>query len=82
MRIENELIQLTQTIARLRGDHSAQAENERDAAREKIHIIGRTAAFFGGFDGMTKLHDACEVISPGTGSELNRAWDGIGGWWA
>jgi hypothetical protein len=82
MKIENELIQLTQALTRLRGDSSTDAEVERDAVREKIHIIGRTASFFGGFSGMTELHDACEAIEPGTGSVLNRAWDGIGGWWA
>ena len=64
---------------------SAAAEAARDQVREKIEIIGRAAAFFGGFDGMTKLHNQCEAMTGKTneiGDVLNRTWDGIGGWWA
>ncbi|MEW5891250.1 MAG: hypothetical protein AB1768_19955 [Pseudomonadota bacterium] len=52
---------------------------------EKIRTAGRTAAFFGGFDGMKQLHDAAEALvanDNSVGYWLNRMWDGIGGWWA
>ena len=60
----------------------------RDSARGKailpdILLIGQTAAFFGGFDGMKKLHDAAEEIvgfDNSVGFWIHRLWDGIGGW--
>lgn len=85
MNIQEQLIGLSRDMIRLRGDSTTTATAERDKAREQIQLIGRTAAFFGGFDGMTKLHDACEAMTGNTneiGDVLNRAWDGIGGWWA
>jgi hypothetical protein len=51
------------------------------ATEDKIRAIGQTAAFFGGFDGMTKLHDAFEKAGGDT-YKLNRLWDQIGGWCA
>lgn len=83
MNIEEQLIGLVRDMIRLRGDTSSSAETERDQVREKIQIIGRTAAFFGGFDGMTKLHDKCEAMTGNRneiGGVLNLAWDRIGGW--
>ena len=82
MKIQHELIELVNKMIGLEGDSSEQANLERDQVREKIKLIGRTAAFFGG---MEKLHDACEDLTGNCnviGYELNRAWDGIGGWWA
>jgi hypothetical protein len=63
-------------------------DERRDSARGKairhdIELIGQTAAFFGGFDGMKKLHDAAEQIvgfDNSVGFWINRLWDGIGGW--
>lgn len=81
--IQEKLIALARQLITLRGDHSEKAESERDLVREKIQIIGLTAAFFGGFHGMTKLHDACEAMTGNRneiGEVLNRAWDGIGDW--
>ena len=77
MLIQNQLIDLARDMIRLRGDRSAAADAERDQVREKIEIIGRTAAFFGGFDGMTKLHNECEAMTGKTneiGDVLNREW--------
>lgn len=85
MDIQEQLIGLARDMIRLRGDSTAEAETERDQVREKIQIIGRTAAFFGGFNGMTKLHDACEAMTGNRneiGDVLNRAWDRIGDWCA
>ena len=85
MNIQEQLIGLTGDMIRLRGTSTAQADSERNQVRDKIQIIGRTAAFFGGFDGMTKLHNACEAMTGNcneVGDVLNRAWDGIGGWFS
>lgn len=52
---------------------------------EKIHTVGHTAAFFGGWEAMKKLHDAAvelENADNRVGYWLNLMWDGIGGWWA
>lgn len=60
-------------------------EDRIDALVEKIQITGLTAAFFGGFKGMTELHDAAEAVvgrDNSVGATLNRLWDGIGGWWS
>lgn len=85
MNIQEQLIGLARDMIRLRGDSSTAAATERDKVREQIQLIGRTSAFFGGFDGMTKLHDACEAMTGNRneiGDVLNRAWDGIGGWYS
>jgi len=44
-----------------------------------IQLIGRTAHFFGGFDGMTRLHNAFQKAGGDTG-KLNRFWDRVGAW--
>lgn len=85
MNIQEQLIVFSREMIHLRGKTTATAEAERDQVREKIQLIGRTAAFFGGYDGMMKLHNACEASTGNSnevGDVLNRAWDGIGGWWA
>lgn len=56
-----------------------------DALAERVQVVGLTAAFFGGFEGMRSLHDAAEALvgrDNSVGFHLNRLWDGIGGWWA
>ena len=76
MKIQHELIELVNKMIGLEGDSSEQANLERDQVREKIQMIGRTAAFFGGFGGMAQLHDACEDLTGNRnviGYELNRA---------
>ena len=81
--IEVQLIALARRMSELRGKSGADVE--RDAVREAIRTIGRTAAFFGGFKAMKQLHDAVEAQTGSTneiGYELNSAWDGIGGWWS
>lgn len=53
------------------------------ALRKEVELIGKTAAFFGGYDGMKRLHDACEQLvgnDNSVGYYLNHMWDGIGGW--
>lgn len=83
MDIAEQLIGLARNIILLRGDTSSEANEERELILEKIQIIGRTAAFFGGFDSMKKLHDTCEAMTCNRneiGNVLNWAWDNIGGW--
>lgn len=46
---------------------------------EKIRLIGQAAAFFDGFDGMTKLHDEFEKVGGDT-YKLNHLWDGVSVW--
>lgn len=51
----------------------------------QIRAMGHAASFFGGFDGMTALHDAAEAATGkrnDIGYRLNHLWDGIGGWLA
>jgi hypothetical protein len=63
-------------------------KQQRNGARGQaichdIRLIGQTAAFFGGFDGMISLHDAAEAMVGNTneiGYYLNLLWDRIGGW--
>lgn len=82
MKIENELIRLTRVVVQLAGVCSPPDGQDSNAAREKIHLIGLSAAFFGGSHGMTQLSDACETIAPGTASVLHWLWDGIETWQA
>lgn len=60
-----------------------------DSSRKKsvlltnIILMGRTAAFFGGYDAMIKLYDAAEKRvgdNNSVGYWLNYMWDSIGGW--
>lgn len=54
-------------------------ENEDKEGLNAIRLIGLTADFFGGFDGMTRLHNAFEK-SGGNTYKMNRFWDQIGTW--
>ena len=65
------------------GIGSKDQASEGQALMAQIRSIGLTASFFGGFDGMKKLHDAAEAATGCTneiGYVLNLAWDRIGGW--
>lgn len=81
MAIENTIVELVKEYDAM---GSAERANERGQAIVKdIRLIGNTAAFFGGYDGMTRLHDAAEALvdkDNSVGFWLNRMWDGIGGW--
>lgn len=49
----------------------------------EIRAAGHAASFFGGYDGMKALHDACEDLvddDNSVGGHLNHLWDMIGGW--
>lgn len=66
-------------------DRRSQEEGVGKEIVNKVQTIGRTAAWFGGFDAMKKLHDAAEETvgnNNSVGYHLNWMWDGIGGWWA
>jgi hypothetical protein len=48
-----------------------------------VQLIGQTAAFFGGYGAMKKLHDAAENRvgnDNSVGYWINRMWDGVGSW--
>jgi hypothetical protein len=50
---------------------------------DQVKVAGATAAYFGGFDAMEKLHNAAEGLvgeDNSVGYWLNYMWDGIGGW--
>ncbi len=82
--IQTQLIDLAREMEALRGRLDFDSTARRDEVRELIKTIGRTAAFFGGLDAMKRLHNACEAEIGNTnevGDVLNRAWDGISGWW-
>lgn len=72
----------------LQYENLSRSEQEKGAGKEivnKVQTIGRTAAWFGGFDAMKQLHDAAEETvgnDNSVGYQLNWMWDGIGGWWA
>lgn len=89
MPIEQTLVKLVEEYNALKRKESASFAAPDDtqikAVIGKIHLIGHTAAFFGGYDGMKALHDAAEALvgsDNSVGYILNQAWDGIGGWWA
>lgn len=81
---------IEQTLVELVKEYDAMDSNERradkgQAIRKNIQLIGLTAAFFGGYDAMIKLHDAAEELvgsDNSVGYYLNQIWDGIGGWWS
>lgn len=53
------------------------------AIRHDIRLIGQTAAFFDGFGGMVKLHNAAERLvgnDNSVGLHLNLLWDRIDSW--
>lgn len=83
MTIENTVVELVKEYDAM--NSSERGEDRGQAIRKDIRLIGTTAAFFGGADGMTELHDAAEALvgkDNSVGYWLNKLWDGIGGWWA
>lgn len=66
------------------------SEDQRKSAQgqrilSEVQLIGITANYFGGYEGMRKLHDAAEARvdnSNQVGYWLNRMWDLIGSWLA
>ena len=80
--IDHQLFELVREWDRM------DSAERRDSARGKaiqhdIELIGQTAAFFGGYDAMKRLHDAAEEIvgyDNSIGYWLNPLWDRIGGW--
>ena len=83
MTIEVKIIEWVSEMESLHSDTSTSAEARKGVLREYLAIAGTTGAFFGGFDGMKQLHDACEAMTGNNneiGYVLNRVWDGIGGW--
>jgi hypothetical protein len=53
------------------------------ALRNEVKAIGMTAAFFGDYDAMKRLHDAAEDLvgnDNSVGYWLNTMWDQIGDW--
>lgn len=82
-RMPLRLVELVRSFERM----SAEKRNGEagEELLEMIHSIGYTAAFFGGFEAMKKLHDAAEAYvdnDNSVGYWLNQMWDGIGGWFA
>lgn len=62
-------------------DRSPEEKERAKVALEKFRLIGRTAAFFGGYTGMLALNDA--IVAGGGDSEwVNKMWDGIAGWFS
>lgn len=81
--IEQSIIEITQELAQLRGRDEFATNARRDELYARLRLVGATAAFFGGWDAMKKLHDAAEALSGNNneaGYYINRAWDMIGGW--
>jgi hypothetical protein len=79
--IENVLIELVQEWDDM--DKQQRQGARGQAILHDIRLIGQTADFFGGFDGMKKLHDATERMVGNTnavGFHLNLLWDRIGSW--
>lgn len=79
MSIERTIVEMVQKFDALEDKSTAEAH----AIVDQLRLIGSTAAFFGGYAGMIKLHDAAERIvgsDNSVGYYLNRMWDGIGGW--
>lgn len=79
--IENVLIELVQEWDQM--DKQQRQGARGQAIYHDIRLIGQTAAFFGGFDGMIALHDAAEALvgrDNSVGYYLNLLWDRIGGW--
>jgi hypothetical protein len=76
------------TIADLVHEWNRMDKDQRQGPRGQaiyhdLRLIGYTADFFGGFDGMKKLHDAAERLvdnDNSIGYWLNSMWDRIGSW--
>ena len=81
--IEETIVEMTRELAELRGQSDPEIDARRDELYSRLRLIGATAAFYGGYDAMKKLHDAAERLvgnSNKAGYYISRAWDMIGGW--
>ena len=81
--IEETIVEMTRELAELRGQSDPEIDTRRDELYARMRLIGATAAFYGGYDAMKKLHDAAERLvgnSNKAGYYISRAWDMIGGW--
>lgn len=81
--IEQSVVDICRELDELRGENNDEANARRTLLKEQLQLIGATAAFFGGYTAMKKLHDAAEELMDNTnevGDRLNRTWDMIGGW--
>lgn len=82
--IEETIVEMTRELDELRGQNAPEVNARRDELYARLRLIGATAAFYGGYDAMKKLHDAAERLVGNTnkaGCYITRAWDGVGGWW-
>jgi hypothetical protein len=82
--IQERLVDLIREYDGLR-DRKGRDNKRAVEITHEVEVIGSTAAFFGGFEGMEQLHDAAEQIvgnDNSVGYWVNRMWDGIGGWLA
>lgn len=84
---ENQIQMATILVSAVREfngmDSGERKEEKGKLLLKEILTAGRTAAFFGGYDGMKQLHDAVEELvgnDNSIGYYLNYMWDGIGGW--
>jgi len=81
--IEEKIVALVKEWAGIERSQREQARGQE--ILHDLQLIGRTAAFFDGYWGMKKLHDAAEDIvgnDNSIGYWLNWMWDGIGSWCA
>ena len=83
--IAHIVVAMTAELRDLRGRSDYVANARRDHLYEQLRLVGMTAAFFGGYGAMKRLHDAAEDLVGNTnevGYIINRAWDMVGGWLA
>lgn len=83
--IAKSIVEICSELDELRGENNDEANARRVVLKEQLELIGATAAFFGRYEAMKKLHDAAEELVGNTnevGDRLNRNWDMIGGWMA
>lgn len=81
--IQETIVEITRELDELRGERDPEPCMRRDELYVRLRLIGATAAFYGGYDAMKKLHDAAERLVGNTneaGYYINKAWDMIGGW--
>lgn len=81
--IEEKLVAFVKEYAKLRAATDLELVERRGNLYEKIRLIGETAAFFGRYEAMQKLHDAAEQLvgnDNSVGYHLNYVWDGVGTW--
>jgi len=77
------LVALVREFEELSSAERGDAEGQ--ALKTQIRLAGLCASFFGGYDGMKRLHDAAEQLvgnDNSIGFRLNYMWDGVGGCWS